>query len=218
MPRRALADHRPYLLLSLLFGISYFFVKDDPIGGTWLILWKGTGVAFLSIYAAHRGRGRDGALIAAVMAFGALGDMVLEISFLIGGVLFAIGHLIAIALYMLNRREQPVASQKLAGVALILTPPMLAGLLAFPLPNWQIAVAYALVVGAMAGAAWTSRYSRYRVGIGAVMFVVSDLLIVAGESGHVPREVGSWLIWPLYYGGQFLIATGVIQTIRRGQV
>lgn len=218
MPRRALSEHRPYLLLSLLFGISYFFVKDDPIGGTWLILWKGAGVAFLAIYAAHRGRGRDGALIAAVMAFGALGDMVLEISFLIGGALFAIGHFIAIALYMLNRRDRPAASQKLAGLALVLSPPMAAALLAYPLPNWQIAVAYALIVGAMAGAAWTSRFSRYRVGIGAAMFVVSDLIIVAGESGHVSQEIGSWLIWPLYYGGQFLIATGVVQTIRRGQV
>ena len=91
-------------------------------------------------------------------------------------------------------------------------------MLAYPLPNWQIAVAYALIVGAMAGAAWTSRFSCYRVGIGAAMFVVSDLIIVAGESGHVSQEIGSWLIWPLYYGGQFLIATGVVQTIHRGQV
>lgn len=218
MPRHALAEHRPYLLLSLLFGISYFFVKDEPIGGAWLILWKGAGVTFLAIYAAHRGRGRDGALIAAVMVFGALGDMVLEISFLFGGMLFAMGHFVAITLYILNRREHPVASQKLAGIALVLFPPLLAALLAYPLPNWQVAVTYALVVGTMAGAAWTSRFSRYRVGIGAVMFVVSDLIIVAGESGHIPREIGSWLIWPLYYGGQFLIATGVIQAIRRGHV
>ena len=57
MPRHALAEHRPYLLLSLLFGVSYFFVMDDAMGGTWLMLWKGAGVAFLAAYARIGGEG-----------------------------------------------------------------------------------------------------------------------------------------------------------------
>ncbi len=218
MPKRALAEHRPWLLASLIAGVSYFFVMDNPIGGAWLMLWKGAGVTLLAIYAAHRGRGLDGALIALVMAFGAAGDVALEVSFVIGGALFAVGHLIAIALYWRNRRERTTPSQMITGVALFLLTPLIAGLMTWPLPNWQIATAYSALVGAMAGAAWTSRFPRYRVGIGAVMFVVSDLLIFANEADHVASEVTGWLIWPLYYGAQFLIATGVIQTLRKGRV
>ena len=215
MPKRALSEHRPYLLASLAAAVSYFFVMDDPIGGIWLMAWKGAGVGFLALYAAHRGKGVDGALIALVMAFGALGDVALEISFLVGGGLFAIGHLIAIALYLRNRRGGPTSSQRLAGIALLVATPVIAGMMTYPLPNWQVATGYSFLVGAMAAGAWTSRFPRYRVGAGAVMFVVSDLLIFAREAGHIPAEVGSWLIWPLYYGGQFLIATGVVQTIRK---
>ena len=218
MPKHALIDHRPYLLLSLLFGISYFFVMDGKVGGSFLALWKGAGVGFLAVYAVQRGRGREGALLTLVMAFGALADVVLEFNFLIGGGLFAIGHLIAIWLYMTNRRAQTTGSQKAAGLALLIGTPVVAAMLTYPLDNWYLVALYALIVGAMAAAAWTSRFPRYRVGIGAVLFVVSDLIIFAREAEHMSRDMAEWLVWPLYYGGQFLIATGVVQTLRKGKV
>ncbi len=40
--------------------------------------WKGAGVALLAVYAALKARNLDGWLICAVMAFGALGDVLLE--------------------------------------------------------------------------------------------------------------------------------------------
>ena len=215
MPRRALVEHRPWLLASLIAGVTYLFVMDDPIGGIWLMMWKGAGVGFLAVYAAFRGKGSDGALIAVVMALGALADMVLELSLTVGGAIFALGHFVAIALYLRNRREAPTSSQKMFGLALLVLTPVIAALLAYPLPNWQAATAYSLVVGAMAAAAWTSSFPRYRVGLGAVMFVVSDLLIFAREAGSVPEAIAGPAIWVLYYGGQFLIATGVVQTIRK---
>ena len=214
MSRRALSEHRPWLLASLIAGVSYFFVADDPIGGVWLMLWKGAGVAFLATYAAFRGRGTDGLLIAAVMLFGALGDVALEISYVVGGGLFAVGHLIAIALYLRNRRERTSSSQLMAALALLILTPLIAALMTFPLGNWMLAAAYSGVVGAMAATAWLSRFPRYRVGLGAVLFVVSDLFIFSREAGVLPESITSWLIWPLYFGGQFLIATGVVQTLR----
>ena len=217
MPKRALIDHRPYLLLSLIFGISYFFVMDGKVGGSFLALWKGAGVAFLAIYCAQRGRGREGVLITLVMAVCALADVVLEFSFLVGGAVFALAHFLAIWLYVTNRRSVTTNSQLAAGIALLVGTPAIAALLTYPLDNWQLAALYALFVGAMAGAAWTSRFPRYRTGIGAVLFVVSDLVIFAREAGHVSRDLAEWLVWPLYYSGQFLIATGVIQTIRKGK-
>ncbi|TMM49943.1 lysoplasmalogenase [Qipengyuania marisflavi] len=218
MPRRALLDYRPWLLASLLAGVTYFFVMDDQIGGLWLMLWKGAGVAFLAMYAALRGRGTDGVLIAMVMALGAAGDMGIELDLRLGGALFAAGHLLAIALYLRNRREKTTGSQKLAAVALAVFTPLLGALMTYPQPNWQIAAGYSLVVGVMAAFAWTSRFPRYRVGMGAVLFVVSDLLIFAREGGAMSEDATQWLIWPLYYAAQFLIATGVVQTLRRDPV
>ena len=215
MPKRALIEHRPYLLLSLLFAVTYFFVMDGKVGGSWLALWKGAGVGFLAIYALHRASGRDGLLIAIFLSLCALADIVLEFSFLAGGGLFALAHIVAIGLYLLNRREKTSASQKATGLALLVGTPLIAALFTYPLENWELATAYALVVGAMGGAAWTSNFPRYRVGIGAVLFVVSDLVIFAREAGHLSRDLAEWLVWPMYYSGQFLIATGVVQTLHR---
>ena len=218
MPRRAaLIDHRPWLLASLAASISYFFARDNPVPGLYLILWKGAAVAFLAIYAARRARNADGWLLAAVMALGAIGDMVLEVDLVAGGALFALGHLIAIALFLRNPRVRRTGSQWLAAIALLAGTPLVAALLTSPDPRWPMAAAYAVIVGAMAASAWVSRFPRYRVGIGAVLFVVSDLLIFARESGHVPEAVSWWLVWPLYYAGQFLIATGVVKTLRAGR-
>lgn len=215
MPRRALIKHRPWLLASLVAGVSYFFVMDDPLGGIWLMLWKGAGVGFLAIYAAFRGRGLDGALIALALALGAAGDVALEISFLVGGALFASGHLVAIALYLRNPRAKVAPSQIATSAALLLLTPLIAGAVTYPLPNWGLATGYSALVGAMAAAAWSSGFPRYRVGLGAVLFVVSDLIIFAREGGAVPTATAEWLIWPLYYGGQLLIAIGVVQSLRK---
>jgi hypothetical protein len=217
MPHRALIKHRPWLLLSLLAGVTYFFAADEPIGGLWLMLWKGAGVGFLAIYAWLRTKGRDGLLIALVMALCATADMVLELDLLIGGAIFGLAHVVAIGLYLRNPREKVAPSQILAGAALLFLTPAIAGSIVFPLPNWAAATVYSALVGAMAAAAWTSRFPRYRVGVGAVMFVMSDLLIFSREAEVVPALVAAWLIWPLYYFGQFLIAVGVVQTLRKGK-
>jgi len=68
---------------------------------------------------------------------------------------------------------------------------------------------YSLGLALMAATAWTSRFPRFRVGIGAVMFLVSDLLIF-GRMGPLPDNLVVGLaVWGLYYFGQLLICLGV---------
>lgn len=74
---------------------------------------------------------------------------------------------------------------------------------------------YGASVGAMAAMAWISRFPRYRVGIGTVFFVVSDLLIVARLDPLAHLSLAKMLIWPLYFGGQALIAWGVVSSLAR---
>ena len=68
-----------------------------------------------------------------------------------------------------------------------------------------------LVLGAMAATAWVSHFPRHWVGLGAVLFAVSDLLIFARMGPLAGSMLPQVLIWPLYFGGQALIATGVVR-------
>lgn len=211
MPKRALIEHRPWLFAAIVGAIAYFFLRSGDIDELPIILLKGSGVAFLAIYALARCGLFDARLLALVMAFSSLGDMAIELSFVWGGAAFALSHLTAITLYLRNRREQTTGSQKGAAFALLLITPMVSWLL-----TRDVAVTvYATTLGAMAATAWLSKFSRYRVGLGAILFIVSDWLIFFNIGAENANSVTSLLIWPLYFSGQFLIATGVIQTLRR---
>lgn len=212
--KRALVESRPWLLLSLIAAISYYFVSDAPIPGLYLMLWKGLCVGFLAIFALVRHHSADGRLLGGVMALGAIGDMAIEIDMIYGAVAFMLGHMVAIGLYARHRRRTITPSQRL--FAIVLVPAVV--LIAWALPMERsgaggIAV-YSLSLAAMAAMAWTSDFPRYRVGTGALLFVVSDLLIFARLGPLEGSAIPDWLIWPLYYFGQFLICTGIIQTLR----
>jgi uncharacterized membrane protein YhhN len=218
MPRRALIEKRPWLLASLAAAISFYFVKDSGLPGIYQMAWKGAGVALLALYALQRHGGKDGQTIALVMAFGALGDVLIELSLYAGAIAFLLGHVIAITLYLSHRRDVLTPSQKGAAVALLLGTPIIAFLLPADRAAAPGVAVYALALGGMAAAAWSSSFPRYRVGLGAVLFVVSDLLIFARLGLLENSAIPGLLIWPLYYFGQFLICTGVISTLRGRQV
>ena len=214
MPTPALIERRPWLLASLVAGISFYFVKDGALAGLFKVAWKGAGVALLAVYALIRAPGTDGKMLAAVMAFGAAGDMAIEISLEAGASCFFVGHVIAIALYARHRRTSLTPTQKATAVALLLGTPLIAFLLPTDRSAAPGVALYALALGGMAAAAWSSAFPRYRVGLGAVLFVVSDLLIFARMGPLSASPLPDLLIWPLYYLGQFLICTGAVRYLR----
>ncbi|RYG04331.1 MAG: lysoplasmalogenase [Caulobacteraceae bacterium] len=218
MDRRNFA---PYLVLAcaIAAGVSYVASWDMDIPPLASLLWKGAGVSLLALYAGLKARSLDGWLICAVMAFGALGDMLLEAAgLMVGAVAFLVGHLIAIWLYLRNRRRAVTRSQML--FAILLVPAT--GILAFLLPTDRALAAaatlYSMSLAVMAAMAWTSRFPRTVVGSGALMFVVSDLLIFA-RAGAL--EHATWIglaIWGLYFFGQTLICVGVTRTLARNRL
>ncbi|WBY15792.1 lysoplasmalogenase family protein [Erythrobacteraceae bacterium WH01K] len=207
---RTLAHQRPWLLVALTGAVAWYFLSDNEIGGLYLILLKGVGAAALAVYCWRRLSGTDGLLIGTVMALSALGDMAIELDFRAGGAAFFAAHVTAIALYLRHRRPALSNSQRTAGAALLLLTP---GVSYFLTLDWAVTL-YGLALGGMAAAAWWSAFPRYRVGLGAVLFVISDLLIFARMGPLGWEEIGDLLIWPTYFAGQFLIATGVVQTMR----
>lgn len=211
MAKQALIEHRPWLLASVTAAVAFYFLSDNPIGEVWLIALKGASVGLLAAYALRRAGGTlDGAIFALALALAAGGDMVLELDFQAGGALFLASHVVAAVFYLRQRRTRISPSDKLLAAALLVGTPLISYLLSLR-PDIGL---YSAALGAMAAAAWLSRFARHRVGTGAMLFIVSDWLIFS-RMGPVSLEpLPSLLIWPLYYAGQLMIATGVVQTLR----
>lgn len=215
MPRQALIEKRPLLVASIAAAIAYYALRLSTLPELWLIPLKGLPCGLLALYAWLEGRDRDSRLLALMMAVAALADMVLEIDFGAGAMLFFLYHVFAISLYLKHPREHATATQKAAAVAMLLLTPALAWLLPADRSSaWSTAL-YGLALGAMAACAWMSAFPRYRVGIGAALFLASDLLLIAGRGPLEGQGLPDALIWPLYYVGQVLITMGVVQTLRR---
>jgi len=202
------------LAASVICGVSYMASWNlglSPVAG---MVWKGSGVALLAVWAALSARNRAGWEITAIMGFGALGDVLLEAMGMIPGALaFLVGHRFAIGLYQRYRRPRLTRSQIALAIVLIPTVTLAAFLLPAARSSAPGIAVYALVLSLMAATAWTSRFPRYQVGLGALMFVVSDLLIFA-RSG--PLQGAAWVgfgVWILYYFGQVLICRGVVNTL-----
>lgn len=218
MARGALIEQRPWLLASIAASVAYYFLRDNPVGeGTWGLALKGASVGLLALYVFLRvpkGKHRaDGLLLALALALASCGDMAIELDFIVGGAFFAAAHVVAVILYLRNRHQRPSPVQKLIGLALLIGTPLVSWLLS---GSVQIAI-YAGFLGAMASAAWMSHYPRYRVGTGALLFVVSDWLIFARMGPLDLEPANTILIWPLYYAGQLMIATGITQCLRGEQ-
>ena len=202
-------------IAAIAAGVSYigsWFLDLPPVAS---VVWKGAGVVLLAVFAATQARGLDGWLLVFVMAFGALGDVLLETHGLVVGALaFLAGHLIAVALYLRNRDPRLSARHLALGLTIIPVVTVTAFLLPPDRAGAGLIALYALGLAAMATAAWISRFPRLLVGAGALMFVVSDLLIFL-RTGRPALDVFplAVAVWGLYFAGQTLIAVGVTRTL-----
>lgn len=203
------------LVAAIIVGATYLPATWLLPHGPAIIAWKGASVGLLALWAWLNLGVRAGAWITAILALGALGDVLIDAVGLTAGALaFLVGHVIATIFYLRHRRAAPWT--QLAPIALgrLIVIPVLA--FAFPADRSLapgIAL-YAVGLGAMAASAWASDFPRNRVSLGALLFAVSDLLIFARLGPLAGSIVPDLLVWPLYFGGQGLIAVGVVSASR----
>lgn len=196
---------------ALVAGLGYLLSWQLQLPGAAAIAWKGAGVGLLASWASRQGRSLDHNLLAIVLTLGATADMVLEVRFVAGAAIFALGHVVAMLLYLRNRRAGLGATDLLAGALLVAgTVAVSYGLAS---PDWAPAVAvYALFLGAMAA---TALMSHFRLaGLGALLFLLSDLLIFARMEPLAEARWADYAVWILYFGGQALIAWGVARALQ----
>ncbi|WP_404370227.1 lysoplasmalogenase family protein [Sphingomonas sp. MMS24-J45] len=209
----ALQIPKPALFAAaLLAGLSYWAASHILSAGTVMAAWKGAGVGLLALWALMSAPTTAGRWIALVLAFGALGDVLLETSGLtVGAVAFLIGHILAAALYWTRRRSAREGTT--VAILLVIGVPGVA----YAVSGSAGVLLYATGLGAMAATAWISRFSRGLVGAGAVLFAASDLLIFARMGPLAGSVVPTLLVWPLYLAGQAMIAVGVVTAEQRSE-
>ncbi|MCW3849216.1 lysoplasmalogenase [Sphingomonas sp. LB-2] len=197
---------------AIIVAANYFSNSWMGFEGPLVVAEKGAGVALLALWAGLRAPpSTDKWLIVAVMLFGALGDVLIEGqgNLTRGALAFLAGHAVAVVLYWRNRQGNPLLALALAIVV---------ALIAFLIPADRAAAPgialYAAGLGAMAGTAAVSRFPPL-VGLGALLFVVSDLLIFSRMGPLHGSAIPDILVWPAYVGGQALIAWGVVSALAR---
>jgi len=201
---------RLLFLGALIAGGSYYATHWITVAPAADVVWKGAGVGLLAVWAALQARDTDGWLIAAALALGAAGDVLLETHGLtIGAVAFLAGHVVAATLYLRNR-SGPIL-QVLIVTALVGTIP---ASLVIPPADLPGILLYATALGVMCGTAWASRFPRWTVKLGALLFVISDMLLFAQIGQWAGNPLPGLLIWPTYFAGQALIAWGVVRSLR----
>ena len=218
MPKRALLERRPWLLTSLIAAIAYYLLIDAAFPGVYLFALQAGSLLLLAVYAILRHTASGGYIVAAIMGLSGFGAVAFELNSFVGIVLFAIGHTLAIGLYLTYRRESLTVSQIAAAVALFILTPLIFWRLPIDRGEALTFSIYGLLLGAMAATAWTSAFPRYRVGLGALLYVGAGIASIAQTGPLVGRAWPEFIIWPLFYLGHFLICTGIIQTLRGDQV
>ncbi len=201
----------PLFLAALVAGTSYMISWALPIPDWAAIAWKGIGVGLLATWASRQGVSTDHKFLAMVLTLGATADMVLELNFIAGAAIFALGHVVAVALYLRNRRGGVGAKD--VGLAAAFVVGATAFAFALPGPDWAPPVAvYTLFLASMAAAALASRFPL--AAVGALLFVLSDLLIFARMGPLEGSTSADYAIWATYFAGQALIAWGVARGLR----
>jgi len=211
------------LLAALAAGTSYGLAPPvalmlgapPPLPDWAFVVWKGSGVALLAVWVLLAAPGRDGRWLALLLAFGALGDVLLETHGLVVGALaFLAGHLVAISLYARHRRSDLSRADIVGALVFVIAVTGFSFALAADRALAPGVAAYAAGLGAMASAAWLTRFPRALTAAGALMFVVSDLLIFA-RAGRPALDIlpVGLAVWGLYFAGQSLIALGGVRRL-----
>ncbi len=200
--------------VSLLMAFGYQMIESQEAGPLRTILKTASIAALAPLPLLALGEGPTLALIALALALalGSLGDYFLALkngdtNFKRGIVAFLVGHLFYLVV-MVPRIGMPSALQ-IAGIALLAV--MAIGtcvwlspkLGAYKGPVW----AYMGVIAVMALAALTLPSAL--TGLGALLFVFSDAVIVVNQFGR-PVPYRGPIVWITYYGGQCLLTGSLL--------
>jgi len=209
---------RTLLGASAGFALAYFLsIPLDPYPG--VVAVKGAAVFLLAVIVWRRSLGPNGLLLALGLLASSAGDVFLGLDrgglFVQGLGSFLIAHLLYIAVFVRVMPRPLVRSQGANAIAamMVLYGILLGGWLFPSLGGHTLPVlVYAAAITVMGVTSVFASFSKPWVVIGAVLFIMSDSAI-AIDKFLMPIDGVGYFIWPTYYLGQLLIATGVIAAL-----
>lgn len=203
------------LILSIAAAIIYE-LKSFPNTEIWSLVAKGMPVFLLGIYAAINIRTVDHAILAIALFASTVGDVALALpepdSFQRGIMGFTAAHLCFIILFLRNRRVvSHITRIRINLASLCWAATTIAAILLYDtLGAMQyMVIGYMVILTGMVSAAQISRYPFVLVGVGSILFYISDGLLAGGMFLGLPEWTGT-LVWISYYLAQFLITMGVL--------
>ena len=205
---------KKFRLLNILIftGAMACLVFYDYHGGLWLkgvtSLWFCVLGAVNLIYASRRGLKprRNVFIMEAALIIGAAADVLLGIEFMVGVVLFALGHVIyMMAFFSMEkpRRKDLLFILPIAAIALFAVSGTPFIQVEDPFME-KMLLAYAIVISCMTGKALSNlqqdrKTSRRIIAAAALLFLFSDLMLAVdmfGESSRLTWILCSYTYWP----------------------
>ena len=215
VPHRALAEKRPFLLFSVIAALAFYYLQATNLPELYLIPIKGFAVGFLAIYAWLRHQSGDSHRLALALVVAAVADMAMEMDLRVGAAVFFVFHMLAVSVFMNHSRGKLHGQDQWTFLSILILPPLIGYFLPYDRTiAWVVAI-YGVALGLMAASAWMSDFPKMRVAAGALLFVISDMLIFAELGPLSGSVIPVYLVWPIYYLGQFLITVGVVTTLRK---
>ena len=207
-----------YINIALMAFVMILDVIYMFVGG--LLLKAITSLVFVAIggvnlvFAIREKKGLKFPILLTIALFVAmLGDVIINIDFMIGAIIFAAGHVIYFVAYInLNKFE----TSNLVYTAAIAVPSMLIVLFAPGLDYGGVVMKivcclYALIISFMVGKALSNFLKEKSITnlfilIGSCLFFISDLMLLLDVFGKIPGTI--YVCLATYYSGQALIAFG----------
>ena len=210
--REGIEFRRIVIVASAALGLLYAFDFLPADSLALAMLSKGSCVGLLALYAALN----RNILLVVALGFGTAGDVFLASgssdAFMWGLAALLIGHLAYIWLIWPARLTwNDLSAARRAAIGLVAMLGILQGWYLLPhIAGLVLPVTlYTAVLMVMTALAIASRYPLWLVGLGALLFFLSDLVL--GLSLFSPdMAVPRGLNWLLYYPGQLLLAVGLV--------
>jgi uncharacterized membrane protein YhhN len=213
------AISRNLWLIAVFIGVVYWigslarsgvaFEQLESLPKPIVVATKGLFSALLAASVLAARKGSASLMVGAALAISAVGDMLLvTIGSAAGGLAFALAHLLAGYAYAQNRRETNSAIIWVIAFAVPLIAIVSSYLVLRGSDQNILMSLFPLISGSMAALAILSRFPRWLSGLGAAIFVASDVLFLA-DLGILRRsgELG-FLTWASYAVGYTMIARG----------
>lgn len=223
MKKRFFALNLLLIAATLISGFCYYQFGGITLKGFASSLFALTGLVNLIYAIRAKVKPAFPILMLTGLFLCMVGDIVLNIEFIYGALIFAIGHLFYVAAYcrlapLTARDLLPIAVMAVFTVLLITVSP----LFHFSSPLLEgVCVLYGVIISCMVGKA-VSNFLRERSAtntvliIGSCLFYFSDLMLALNAFADAPH-ICDTLCLASYYPAQCLLAYAVFQFVNKGE-